>query len=67
MDQFEQEFNCNFMKRALEKGAAKKVFQDDKQTDRIWPILSSSGDVFWTAKSQIPVADASKTCPQNDL
>ena len=37
------------------------------QTDRIGPIQSSSGAVFWTAKSQIPLADASKTCPQNGL
>ncbi len=22
--------------------------------------------MFWTAKSQIPLADASKTCPEND-
>ena len=36
-------------------------------TDRIQPILSSSGDGFWTVKTQIPVANASKTCPQNDL
>ena len=35
------------------------------QTDRIWPILSISGVVFWTAKTQIPFAKTSKTCPQN--
>ena len=39
----------------------------NKQTDRIQPIPSNSEDVFWTVKTQIPVAKASKTCPQNDL
>ena len=38
----------------------------NKHTDRIRPIQSSSGTVFWTAKSQIPLADASKTCPENN-
>ena len=37
------------------------------QTDRIQPIPSSSEDVFWTVKTQIPVAKASKTCPQIDF
>ena len=37
----------------------------DRQTDRIGPISSSSGVVFWTAKTQIPFAKTSKTCPQN--
>ena len=38
----------------------------NKSTDRIGPIWSSSGTVFWTAKSQIPLADASKRCPENN-
>ena len=40
--------------------------QTNKHTDRSGLILSSSGVVFWTAKSQIPVADASKRCPENN-
>ena len=36
------------------------------QTDRIGPIRRSSGVVFWTAKSPIPLADASKRCPENN-
>ena len=54
----------NWSKKRPEKGANT---QTNTQTDRLRPIRSSSGVVFWTAKSQIPVADASKTCPQNDL
>ena len=38
----------------------------DRQIDRIGPILSSSGTVFEPAKSPIPVADASKRCPENN-
>ena len=38
-----------------------------RQTDRIGPIRSSSGTMFWTAKTQIPLADGSETHPQNDL
>ena len=37
-----------------------------KETDRIGPILSSSGVVFGPAKRQIPLADASKRCPENN-
>ena len=36
------------------------------QTDRIGPILSSSGTVFGPAKSQLPLADVSKRCPENN-
>ena len=36
-------------------------------TDEIWPISSSAGTVFWTAKCQIPVAKPLKSCPQNEL
>ena len=42
------------------------MLQTDTQTDKIGPILSSSGPVFWTVKTQIPVANASKTCPENN-
>ena len=52
---------------APKKGLGKRCDrQTDRQTDRIRPIWSSSGVVFWTAKSQIPVADASKICPENN-
>ena len=49
------------------KSAPEKVEQTRTPTDRIGPIESISGTVFWTAKSQIPLADASKSCPQNRL
>ena len=51
-------------KRVSENAVTNK--QTDKQTDRIGPIWSSSGTVFWTAKSQIPVADTPKRCPENN-
>ena len=50
---------------APKKGPGKRCDrQTDKQTDRIGPILSSSGTVFGPAKSQIPLADASKGVPK---
>ena len=46
----------------LEKGAYKK--RTNRQTsDKIWPISSPARTVFWTAKSQIPVAKPLKSCP----
>ena len=39
---------------------------DRHQTDRIGPIWSSSGTVFGSVKSQIPVADTPKRCPENN-
>ena len=41
--------------------------QTDKERDRIGPIQSSSGTVFGSAKSQIPLADASKRCSENNI
>ena len=66
------EFVDEFLLKLVQKAAWKKLHthadtQADKQTDRIQPIPSNSEDVFWTVKTQIPVAKASKTCPQNDL
>ena len=53
---------------APKKGPGKQcdIKQTNRQTDRIGPIWSSSGVAFWTAKSQIPLADASKRCPENN-
>ena len=48
---------------APKKGLGK---QCNRETDRIGLILSSSGAVFGSAKSQIPLADASKRCPENN-
>ena len=57
-----------FLLKLVQKAACKKLDRHaDTQTDRIEPILSSSEDMFWTVKTQIPVAKASKSCPQNDL
>ena len=60
--------NCTsidlLQKRVPENGHTHK--ETNRQTDRIGPILSSSGTVFGPAKSQIPLADASKRCPENN-
>ena len=40
--------------------------QTNRQTDKIGPIWSSSGVAFWATKSQIPLADAPKRCPENN-
>ena len=59
-----------FCPKLVQKVRRKKLNKQQtthSQTDRLWPIQSSSGAVFWTAKSQIPLADVSKTCSQNDL
>ena len=40
--------------------------QTHRQTDKIGPIWSSSGVVFWAVKSQIPFADAPKRGPENN-
>merc|ERR1711960_27549 len=62
----------NSSQKSSKKGLQKKCDRhqtdrqtSDRQTDRIGPISSSSGVVFWTAKTQIPFAKTSKTCPQN--
>ena len=62
------EITNEFCPESVQKRACKKLNKQTKitQTDRIRPIRSSSGVVFWTAKSQIPVADASKMCPENN-
>ena len=70
---FFREILVEFFIKIIKKGAAKKLWQTDtqtdtqtdRQTDRIGPISSSSGVVFWTAKTQIPFAKTSKTCPEN--
>ena len=59
------EITNEFCSESVQKPACKKLNKQHArtQTDRIEPILSSSADVFWTVKTQIPVAKASKTCP----
>ena len=48
-----------FLLKLVQKAACKKLDrQTDTQTDRSGPILSSSGVVFWTVKTQIPFAKA---------
>ena len=68
-DLFFLKIGMNSVKNRSKKWPAKSSTKThaDKQTDRIGPIRSSSGTLFWTAKTQIPLADRSKTCPQNDL
>ena len=61
------EFCSKIIKKGVEKKSEQTHTQTDKQTDRIQPILSISGHGFWTVQTQIPVANASKTRPQNDL
>ena len=62
------EITNEFCSESVQKRACKKGHTHaDRQTDRIGPIRSSSGTMFWTAKTQIPPADGSKSCPQNDL
>ena len=57
-----------FCPKLVQKVRRKKLNEHARRpTDRIGPIESISGTVFWTAKSQIPLADASKSCPQNRL
>ena len=65
------EITIEFLLELIQKAVCKKLNnhtakQTNTQTDRIRPILSCSGDVFWTVKTQIPVAKRSKTCPQNN-
>ena len=67
-------FECIFLEivveffiKIIKKGGDKKSEHARRQTDRIRPISSSAVAMFWTVKTQIPVANASKTCPQNDL
>ena len=62
------EITNEFCPESVQKWACKKLNkQTNTQTDRIEPIRSSSGIMFWTAKTQIPLADGSKPRPQNDL
>ena len=63
------EITDEFLLELVQKTACKKLNeQTHTQTDRqIQPILSISGHGFWTVQTQIPVAEASKTCPPNDL
>ena len=58
-----------FCQKLIQKLVRKKLVavQTNRHTDRIGPIRDISGTVFWTAKTQIPLADASKSCPQNRL
>ena len=65
------EITIEFLLELVQKAACKKLNkqtdrQTDTQTDRIQPISSSAMTMFWTVQTQIPVANASKTCPQND-
>ena len=55
-----------YVHRLGPKRVSENSVTDISQTDRIGPIWSSSGTVFWTAKSQIPVADTPKRCPENN-
>ena len=62
------EITNEFRSKSVQKVLCKKWHgHTHKSTDRIGPIRSSSGTMFWTAKTLIPLADGSKTCPQNDL
>ena len=65
------EITNEFCSKSVQKPVWKKLNKqrttDNRQTDRIEPIRSSSGIMFWTAKTQIPLADGSKPRPQNDL
>ena len=61
------EITNEFCPESVQKWACKKCAQTHTQTDRIGPIRSSSGTMFWTGKTQIPLADGSKPRPQNDL
>ena len=61
------EFCSESVQKAAEKKREQTNQQTNRQTDRIRPISSSAVAMFWTVKTQIPVANASKTCPQNDL
>ena len=61
--------NCtsiDLLQKRVPENAHRDSKQTDRHTDRIGPILSSSGGVFGPAKSQIPLADASKRCPENN-
>ena len=64
------EITNEFCSKTTQKRACKKLNRQqrtDTQTDRIELIRSRSGTMFWTAKTQVPLAGGSKTCPQNDL
>ena len=66
-DTFSENRN-GFCPKLVQKVLRKNLNRQTRtQTDRIGPIESISGTVIWTAKSQIPLADASKRCPQNRL
>ena len=65
------EITIEFLLELVQKAACKKLNRQanrhaDRHTDRIQPISSSAVAMFWTVQTQIPVANASKTCPQND-
>ena len=65
------EITIEFLLELVQKAACKKLNthtnrQTNRQTDRIQPISSSAVAMFWTVHTQIPFANASKTCPQND-
>ena len=61
------EITIEFLLELVQKAACKKLNRvTNRQTDRIQPISSSAVAMFWTVHTQIPFANASKTCPQND-
>ena len=61
------EITVEFLLKLVQKTGCKKLNRiTNRETDRIQPISSSAVTMFWTVQTQIPVANASKTCPQND-
>ena len=60
------EITIEFLLELVQKAACKKLNRYRQTTDRIQPISSSAVAMFWTVHTQIPFANASKTCPQND-
>ena len=62
------EITIEFLLELVQKTSEKKTRnkQTDRHADRIQPISSSAVAMFWTVHTQIPFANASKTCPQSD-
>ena len=61
------EITIEFLLELVQKAACKKLNRiTHRHADRIQPISSSAVAMFWTVHTQIPFANASKTCPQND-